>query len=357
MTDFLVRRDDLRSYRIDDGETAATGVPPGSVQFRVERFGLTANNLTYGLAGDSLGYWQFFPAPPGWGRLPVWGFGQVNASGVDGIRPGDRFYGYWPMSTYVTMDAVPDEAGFVASSAARASLPPIYNQYLRATPEAGFAPAHDDAAALARPLFLTGRLIAEQLTGEGRRGADAVVLTSASSKTAFSTAWSLGQYSDRPRVIGLTAAGNVGFVEGLGVYDQVLDYDDLAALPVYRGVVLVDIAGSADLRRAVHETARAALTDSITVGATHWEKASFEDEQLPGPQPVRFFAPAVLEERLAAMGAQTFFTRANAAWSKFADWLSDHIEIERATGAHALATTYAALADGAVGPKGLVCTL
>ena len=50
------------------------------MQLRVERFGLTANNVTYGAFGDQLGYWQFFAAPEGWGRIPVWGFGEVVAS-------------------------------------------------------------------------------------------------------------------------------------------------------------------------------------------------------------------------------------------------------------------------------------
>jgi hypothetical protein len=34
-----------------------------------------------------------------------------------------------------------------------------YNRYARAVPEAGFAPEHDDAAALVLPLFRTGWLI------------------------------------------------------------------------------------------------------------------------------------------------------------------------------------------------------
>ncbi|MDT7593409.1 MAG: hypothetical protein QOH45_2940, partial [Pseudonocardiales bacterium] len=82
MTDFLVRRDDLRIHRTDDGEQALASAAEGTVQFRVERFGLTANNLTYAVFGDSYGYWQFFPAPAGWGRIPVWGFGAVSVSGV-----------------------------------------------------------------------------------------------------------------------------------------------------------------------------------------------------------------------------------------------------------------------------------
>lgn len=216
-----MRRDDLRTYRTGDGEEALTSVAEGTVQFKVERFGLTANNLTYAVFGDALGYWRFFPAPQGWGRIPVWGFGQVSASGVDGIAPDDRFYGYRPMSSYVTLEASASNAGFVESSTARASLPATYNRYLRAVPEAGFEPDHDDAAAIMRPLFMTGWLIAEQLGATGYHGAEAIVLASASSKTAYATASAIRDHDDPPSLLGLTSAANAAFTDGLGVYDEV----------------------------------------------------------------------------------------------------------------------------------------
>ena len=121
MTDFLVRRDDLRAWKVAEGD-ADGPLGPGEVRLRVERFGLTANNVTYGLLGARLGYWKFFAAPQGWGRLPVWGFGEVGASGADGIAAGERFYGYFPMSTAVTLRAEATAGGFVERSAARASL-------------------------------------------------------------------------------------------------------------------------------------------------------------------------------------------------------------------------------------------
>ena len=44
--------------------------PPGEVLFEVERFGFSANNVTYALLGDALRYWDLFPAEPGWGQIP-----------------------------------------------------------------------------------------------------------------------------------------------------------------------------------------------------------------------------------------------------------------------------------------------
>ena len=38
------------------------------VLLRVDEFALTANNITYAVAGESMRYWDFFPAEEGWGN-------------------------------------------------------------------------------------------------------------------------------------------------------------------------------------------------------------------------------------------------------------------------------------------------
>ena len=53
MTDVEVRRDDFRATRVVEG---AEGI------VRIDRFALTANNVTYAVMGDALSYWQFFAA-------------------------------------------------------------------------------------------------------------------------------------------------------------------------------------------------------------------------------------------------------------------------------------------------------
>mgnify|MGYP003348760026 CR=1 FL=1 len=96
---YLVGREDLGATRLraePDPDPAALG--EGEVHFAIERFSLTANNITYGAFGDRMGYWRFFPSgEDGWGIIPVWGFATVTASRASGIEPGTRFYGYWPM--------------------------------------------------------------------------------------------------------------------------------------------------------------------------------------------------------------------------------------------------------------------
>lgn len=71
--------------------------------FEVERFGLSANNITYARLGGRLGYWDLFPAAPGWGRIPVWGYLRVRSSAVAGIEAGRRAFGLCPMATHVVL--------------------------------------------------------------------------------------------------------------------------------------------------------------------------------------------------------------------------------------------------------------
>lgn len=74
---------------------------------------------------------------------------------------------------------------------------------------------------LLRPLLYTAFLLDDFVADNGRFGASTVVLSSASSKTAAGTAFFLAERGD-VEVVGLTSAGNVSFVERLGVYGRVV---------------------------------------------------------------------------------------------------------------------------------------
>lgn len=76
--DFEIHKQDFQRTRFVEGEVADP--QPGEAVLAVDRFSYTANNLTYVVAGEMLNYWSFFPAAEGWGRPPVWGFGDVVRS-------------------------------------------------------------------------------------------------------------------------------------------------------------------------------------------------------------------------------------------------------------------------------------
>ena len=101
----------------------------GEVRVRVERFALTANNITYAAFGDAMQYWAFFPADAGWGVIPVWGFATVEESRCTEVPVGERLYGYFPMASHaVLLPARHSPQGFTDGAAHRAGLHPVYNQ-------------------------------------------------------------------------------------------------------------------------------------------------------------------------------------------------------------------------------------
>jgi hypothetical protein len=100
-TDFLVDLADVNRTKIS---LSRCSTAEGDVLVKVEQFAFTANNMTYALIGGATGwYWDFFPAPRGWGRIPVWGFGNVVASEADSVEPGEELFGYFPMSKHVVL--------------------------------------------------------------------------------------------------------------------------------------------------------------------------------------------------------------------------------------------------------------
>ncbi|MEM7345613.1 MAG: DUF2855 family protein, partial [Chloroflexota bacterium] len=255
-TDFLINRSNIRETKIAEVEDTAE-LYPNQIRCKIDHFAFTANNITYAATGDVLNYWDFFPAPEGWGKLPVWGFADVVESAHPDIAVGERLYGYWPLATHLTIEADKVRPGsFVDAAPHRQHLNGIYNTYTRTANSPGFAPELEHLNALLRPLFTTSFLIDDFFYDNDFFGADAVIISSASSKTAIGTAFQL--FSNREargadiQVIGLTSPRNVAFVEGLGCYDQVVAYDDVAGISAETKAAYIDIAGNGQLRSTVH---------------------------------------------------------------------------------------------------------
>jgi len=184
---FIVQRNDLRRTRIEDDAAATAPLSAGMVRARIDLFALTSNNVTYGAFGDSMHYWDFFPCDvEGHGRIPVWGFAEIVESRAEGVASGERFYGYYPMSSHALLQPVQSGAsGFADGAPHRQALHAVYNRYLRCSSDPLYRPEHEAQIALLRPLFVTSFLIDDFLADNRFFGASQVVLSSASSKTAY----------------------------------------------------------------------------------------------------------------------------------------------------------------------------
>ncbi|MDI1273183.1 DUF2855 family protein [Polaromonas sp.] len=313
-TTFLVRKNDLANTRLATAQD--TPLADGQVRVRVEAFALTSNNITYAAFGDAMNYWQFFPTgEEGWGTIPVWGFGSVVQSLHPGVAVGERLYGYYPMaSATVLTPARLNTAGFHDGAPHRRELHPVYNQYLRCSADPFYTPETEDIQALLRPLFITSFLIDDFLADNDFFGARTMLLSSASSKTAYGTAFQLAQ---RPgiEVIGLTSPGNVAFCESLGCYSRVLTYEQLDQISADAPCIYVDFAGNAGLRLAIHSRF-ANLKYSCSIGGTHVAELGGARD-LPGPRATLFFAPAQIKKRSADWGAEGLGQRLVQAWQTF----------------------------------------
>ncbi|HEX6228639.1 MAG TPA: DUF2855 family protein [Solirubrobacterales bacterium] len=348
MTDFLVKRDDLRQYRIADSETPAP--EPGQALLRVETFGLTANNITYGVFGEAMSYWDFFPAENGWGRIPVWGFAEVERSEAEGVEPGTRLYGYLPPSSHLLVTpADPDGRGFVDGSPHRASLPSAYQRYLATEGDPFYRADTEEIQMLLRPLFFTSFLIDDQLADEGLATRGPIVVASASSKTAIAAAFMLHR-REGVELVGLTSPRSVEFVEGLGIYDRAVAYDAIDSLGP-GPASFIDIAGDAQVRMAVHSHYGDDLAHSMAVGFTHWEGPQPGEAELPGPSPTFFFAPDRVVKRSEDWGRAGLEQRVADAWHPFCEWTGSWLEVIRGRGFPAVEGAYLDVLEGRVPPN------
>lgn len=318
-TTLLTSRRDPADGRLHTSNTPP--LQPGWARFAVRRVSITTNNVTYALFGERMSYWQFFPSPQeGWGVVPVWGFAEVVESAQPEIAVGARYFGYWPLAE--TVDLLPTKvspSGFIDGAAHRAQLPSTYNRYSAAPSNQA---ARDEAAlAIMRPLFGTAFLLTDFLQENDWFGARQLVLSSASSKTAYATAWCVSEalaqgQGPGVRVIGLTSAANAAFVHALGCYDTVLGYDAIASIDASVPTVFADFSGSAEQRAQLHHHLRDALRHSAVIGATQFS-AGAREAPLPGAKPTFFFAPDRRRKRLEDWGPAVLMQRVEDSQSRF----------------------------------------
>ncbi|MDZ4371833.1 MAG: DUF2855 family protein [Phenylobacterium sp.] len=348
-----VVRDDFVRSRIT--EHPLPELQPGQVLARIDTFALTANNVSYAVSGDMLGYWRFFPCSEPWGVLPAWGFATVVESRCEALPVGERFWGFLPMASHLVVE--PGEFGgrwFADVAEHRQGLADVYNRYqLTGDDPPELAGLEAERSALV-PLFTTSFIIDDFLADNDWFGARQLLVLSASSKTGFGLADLARRREGKPvRVIGATSPGNLDFVETLGVCDQVVSYDGIETLDASIPTVMVDMAGSFDVRARVHHHFGDRLTYSCVVGVTHWDKRG-QRADLPGPKPTFFFGPGQAAKRDQEWGAGVIRQRAQIEALRIARETAHLRTVETVAGPQACEAAYADLLAGRVGPDRLL---
>ena len=352
VTHLLTRKKALDENRIATYEMDLVA-QPGEIIMMPDHFALTTNNITYAAFGDSMRYWDFYPTGEAdWGHMPVWGFANVVASGVEGIEVGARYYGYYPIASHVRIKAGTTPRGFRALDEHRAELPTPYNQYPLCEADPYYSPRHEDLQALLKPLYLTSAMLADFLIDNQFFGARRLVFSSASSKTAYCTLFCLEGHD--VETIGLTSPSNIPFVEQLGCYTRALAYGDLQTLDASVPTLYVDFSSDLALRDRVHAHFGDNLVYSCVAGsAQNTEEAEYVASS--GPEPKMFFAPIQMRKRNVDWGSGGVSRYVGEGMVKFYERVEQSggrlVEVVQNEGFDAAARIIADLVHGRLNPQ------
>lgn len=345
-----IKRSALTEMHIHSNATPA--LADGAIRLRIESFSITANNITYAVIGDMFGYWNFFHADGDFGVVPMWGHACVEESRNLEFAVGERVYGYLPMGTH--LDILPgkvSKSSFTDMAAHRQPMSPIYNQYSRLQADPEHDPIKESERMLFGPLFKTGFLIEAMFRRANWFDAQNLIITSASSKTAMSLASVCKDLSPTIHRIGLTSPSNIKFVEDTGLYDMVLTYENISALPENPSVS-VDFAGNSKLLHDIHRILDNKLKYSCLVGVTHVDARGLENgNDIAGPKPVLFFAPDHAVASMQELGSKGFGEAVAASWKGFLKAIDGIVAIDERRGLEAASIAFVDTYEGRTNPQ------
>ncbi len=358
-------KNDLSKTRIV--QTKNPEIEAEEISVSIESFAFTSNNVTYGVAGNTIGYWQFFKttedANNEWGCIPVWGFAKIIKSNVDELIVGERLFGYFPPGDILNLKPIKvTNQGFADGKEHRKDLPAVYNNYLRLSGDANYDSSIDNIRSLLFPLHITSFCICDALQDEAYFGGDQIIIVSASSKTAIGLAQGLQETSSALSIIGLTSQKNLGFVKNLGCYDEVITYDHLSNVNFNLKSVMVDMAGSREILGTLHGSLADNMLKCLTVGMTHWDNEVTAEDAL-GQAMLRertefFFAPAHIQKRVTDWGYEGYNQKTTDFMKARSNQSIDWMQVKKINGLKNFISTYEKFVSGDINPnEGIIVEL
>lgn len=344
----------LKSFEVDKTNLTKTRMMTVNIEdklaeneilFEIEKFALTANNISYGIGGELLGYWRFFPAENNWGKLPAMGYARVIASNCSEIAVGERVWGFVPMASHLKILAGKvTPSGFIDISAHRAGLSPVYAAFDRVSANPLYRADLEDHEMLLRGLFTTSWLVDDFMFDNNYFDAKQYLITSASSKTSIALGFAVRERNER-KSIGITSEKNREFTESLGCYDQVVSYEEISSLDPSVTSIVVDMAGSNQVLTNIHYHFNQQLRYSCRIGATHHNEL-FIDGNLPGAKPIFFFAPTHIQKRSKDWGRGEVLKRIGTSLLRFMEFGDSVLTISHHFGTSSINDVYQTVLSG-----------
>jgi hypothetical protein len=358
---------DITKTRLVESQENTSPIAEGDIFVKIESFAFTTNNVTYAVAGDTIGYWKFFntleDVNDEWGCIPVWGFAEVLNSNNKVVKKGERLFGYFPPAESLSLSPIKiTDQGFTDGKEHRKDLPAVYNNYIRLSGDENYDNSMDHIRALLFPLHITSFCLCDALEEESYLGASQVIIVSASSKTAIGLAQGLADTGKAPKIIGLTSSKNSDFVNNLGCYDEVITYDKLSSVNKSLKSVMVDMAGSREILGTLHMSLGDNMLKCFTVGMTHWDNEVTADDAL-GQAMLRdrtefFFAPAHIQKRVKDWGYEGYNNKTNVFMASRAIQSKQWMQVKEIFGMEDFLPTYSKVVAGVINPiEGIIINL
>jgi hypothetical protein len=346
VTEIWIEKSNVANTKVVEKEFDSSQLSSDEVLLKIDSLGFSANNITYSVFGDKMGYWGFFPADDTWGIVPMWGFATVIESHHAEVKVGEQVFGYLPMASHLVITAGKSSpTHFFDISEKRKSISPVYDNYVRCATDPGYQVDREAWQLNYRPLFMTS-FVLDDYVGEGlvasAQPIKQVILTSASSKTAYGAAHLLQKHKKERglnyQVVGLTSASNKIFTQDLDCYDLVLSYDEIVQLGENNTCWVLDFAGNKGLllnlqKQFAENLNKLVLIGSTDVDAQHDKPDGHLDSEF-------FFAPSQVKKRSGEWGHAGFAERYAKAWQSFAVHMHGKVAVAEYSGVKAIETLY-----------------
>lgn len=417
MTGVAVSREDINKVFIIDYEkelshlSKAIGEDKESVVVRIEKFSITANNVTYCHYGTAMQYFDFFPlVDPSHTSLamtPAWGYGIIESvKNTNQVKVGERLYGYFPMATRCILELIPAKSNTHSSPsiyAFRPQLPAdrmVYNTYTRLSSDELYSKKFEDEVILFRPLFMTSFLLDDYLhhthkyfnlfaprpigSGvEGQKSAKrkfsvAVIVSSASSKTGYCFAHLLKAHRRfDPMIeqgISTTIVGLSGSPTSLrfistslaGIYDRVSTYDAFLndEASDYDAILYCDFLGDKLFYARLAKKFNGRVAKRVVIGNTKWQSTMEEnnkdntDLNFEDKNSIFFFAPSHFLKRNAELGGNKLLQQSASAWHQMLASSNKWVTIKPITSIASFRNVWEQTIRGSMDPaEGLIVAL